>query len=509
MVLMSLCSTDAASSTQNSPVVTASSSETTVRAPNPNAFLPPDSQTAVLVTSTAAPTSTAPSPLVAGTIDPSIPGTTTGFTAGEWYTIEASGVAIVGGQTFSTANPTTATFDDGNVVSIGPTGLISIEKSEDEPIHTVTLHDYLIGAFVPIISAVIFSIPWHILAAAIREMEPFYELQRTQGAPAEQSLGLNYRSSIGAIATINAIRNGHYLVWWSGLISISILFLSPLASETVFIGFVGDGVCTATSQRSACVPLLSVFPAAARAVQGILALVAVLTFFLAIAIVRGKSGVFANPLSIAALATLFQDQTVVDDFRRIGVHTPNADDINKALRGRTYRIGDYVRYDGQPEYGLTTVRNNVQNTAMVRQTSIFGRKKYTSVAVDAVEETPTLREQKKQLSRMGTHPIILVIFGLFICGLVALVIYYNRVATRTGFERFMDSESFGTRFLFTAVGVIIKMYWTFLDDGKLTKNHSWPSIIGICLANIGQTCVPTNPIISCSQAPSLPMPRSC
>ena len=50
---------------------------------------------------------------------------------------------------------------------------------------------------------------------------------------------------------------------------------------------------------------------------------------------------------------------------------------------------------------------------------------------------------------------------------MALIIYYNRLGSQTGFERFMDSNSFGTSFLFTAVGVIIKLYWTLLDDGRL------------------------------------------
>ena len=32
----------------------------------------------------------------------------------------------------------------------------------------------------------------------------------------------------------------------------------------------------------------------------------------------------------------------------------------------------------------------------------------------------------------------------------------------------MASESFGASFLFTAFGVILKMHWTFLDDGMGT-----------------------------------------
>ena len=55
---------------------------------------------------------------------------------------------------------------------------------------------------------------------------------------------------------------------------------------------------------------------------------------------------------------------------------------------------------------------------------------------------------------------------IFICGLMTLIIYYNRVGTQSAFEQFMDSESFGTSFLFTAVGVVINLYWTLLDEGE-------------------------------------------
>ncbi|KAL8955985.1 MAG: hypothetical protein Q9193_006349 [Seirophora villosa] len=52
----------------------------------------------------------------------------------------------------------------------------------------------------------------------------------------------------------------------------------------------------------------------------------------------------------------------------------------------------------------------------------------------------------------------------------------------TGFERFMDSQTFGVTFMFTAIGVLIKMYWAVLDDNlrathpyRLLLHASWPS----------------------------------
>ena len=242
-----------------------------------------------------------------------------GVIHGMSYTID-DGVLYIDGSTFSTAIPTTVTLNNDEVLKVNPTGAISLqslpvgksgnvsgEAEHETHVKGISSQSYFIGAFLPTILAVLFSTPWPLLASALQEMEPFYQLQHTQGVAASKSLLLDYKSSINVITTVKAIRRGHFSVWSSGLISLAILLLAPLASEAVFIGFIGEGVCTATSGRGACTPRLSVYPIAARAIQGILAFMVVLTLALIIAISRRKSGVYANPLSIASVATLLQN----------------------------------------------------------------------------------------------------------------------------------------------------------------------------------------------------------
>ena len=402
--------------------------------------------------------------------DPSMPSRlTTGVAAGVTYVIGPSGSVLVDGNAFQTSVPTTSTLADGRVVIVGPTGAVSVQErpSSPQPAFSLTPRDYILGAFVPTIIAVLFGIPWRILAAAIEEMEPFYQMQRPAGALAEKSLTLQYRASINIVAVLSAIRNGHFVVWWSGLIYVVILFLAPLASETVFIGFVDPSRCTTTS-RTGCIPELAVFPVAARVVEGILAFVAILTFALAIAIARRRSRLHANPSSIAGLATLFQDHRVIEDFRRISSYCPNSKELQHALRGNRYRIGEHIGIDGNSEYGITSIHGNAQLVETSHQNSHLDGKKYASVAVNPVEESPNRSQQKKKtILDYGTHAAVVIFFALLLSGLLVLVVYYNRVGGDTPFERFMDSGSFGTTFLFTGVGVLVKMYWTFLDDGTL------------------------------------------
>ncbi|KAG8532311.1 uncharacterized protein KY384_003952 [Bacidia gigantensis] len=397
----------------------------------------------------------------------------TGTAVGETYVIGTDGQIVIDGSTFNTATPTTATLKDGKTIVVGPSGAVSIQDKAPATTYMYTLSplDYVLGGFLPIIVAVIFTAPWHILASAIKEIEPFYQLHKPDGALAEKSLGLTYRASITAVSTISAIKNKHYFVWWSGLLSSIALILAPMSSETIFIAFLGTASCNPMKSRDNCVPQLSVFPPAARVVQGVLAFMAILTLGLIIGLARARSGIYTNPLSIAALTSLFQDQRAIEDFRRIrAYYPPTPKELCEALRSKSYRIGPYYDLDGNERYGLHSTDDSAPNDP----TSSFlpHSKHHTSVSIHKVDDDfqrPTKR--RRQLIHIWTHSATVGIFSAFVIGLLALMIYYNRFPNPSSFEHFMESGSFGVNFLFTAVAVILKMYWTLLDDGSSPSSH--------------------------------------
>ena len=370
----------------------------------------------------------------------------------------------MGGSTFFTGTPTLATLSNGNIIEVEPTGAVSIkvpQETTEQPQKWIAPRKYVLGAFVPTILAVLFTIPWHILASAIKEIEPFYQLQHPHGATVAKSLNLDYRSSINVVAVFHALRNGHFIVWWSGLVSLVTLVLAPLAPETVFIGF--QGHCTATTGRQ-CYPKLSVYPEAARAVEGILAFVAIITVLLAFFLWRRSSGVYGNPLSLAGVATHFQNWDAIEEFRGLNPDL-SSKQIAKVLASSRYRIGPYVERDGTHAYGLMPLHLTSTTYMQAAETSFRDGKKYASVSVNAVDEDPKPRQARKFSSAvMVVHPVTIIVYGILVAGLLTLVVYYNQTGGDTGFERFMDSTSFVVTALFTSIGVVIKMYWSFLDD---------------------------------------------
>ena len=391
---------------------------------------------------------------------------TTGVVGGETFSAGTDGKIVIGGKTLDRSSPTSTILDNGKTVVVGPTSIAILPAKDSGSTllrQSIAPKEYVLGAFVPVIVAVLFTIPWQILNAAVKEIEPFYQLQRDDGVTAADSLALEYRSSINVIATITAIRKGHFLVWWSGLISIVAVVLAPLATETVFIGF--QGRCTPETGRKGCYPELNVYPAAARVMQGILSFMALLTLALAWSLHRGKTGLRANAQSIAGLAALFQNQQVVEDFRRLNPHYTTSKMVSSALRDNRYRIAAFFDEDGSSAYGLVKCNHDSALMDPNYRTAVRKGKKYASVNVTATEDQERPKKHRT-FSSYFTHKAAIVVFAAFIAGLEALVIYYNQTGGDTGFERWMDSQSFGVAFLFTALGVLIKLFWTHLDDGK-------------------------------------------
>ncbi|KAL8806224.1 MAG: hypothetical protein Q9182_001499 [Xanthomendoza sp. 2 TL-2023] len=407
----------------------------------------------------------------------STPRPQTGELNGVTYSIGSSSV-IVNGKTIYYATPTTATVASGKVAVVDPSGAVAIQdipgqSSPPQPKQSVTRKEYLIGAFLPTVLAVLFSIPWYILSTAVQEMEPFYQLANLQGALACNSICLDYRASLNVVAILKAGLKGHFVVLWAGLCSIAVLALAPIASETVFIGFVGEGRCAASSLRDACHPQLSVYPVAARLVQGILGLVAVLTVCIAIRNSRRNSGVYANPSSIAGIATLFQNPSLIDEFRLLDPDGFDSRALEAQLQGNRYRLSHFQHHDGSMDYGIISHTEaplcsdgSDPDSRNSRTYTPNKRKKYITVPVTTVKAEP--KQSRMSKTDYFLHPATIFAFAILVAGLLTLVVYYNQTGGDTDFERFMDSQTFGVAFMFTAVGVMLKLYWTLVDDDLRT-----------------------------------------
>lgn len=340
----------------------------------------------------------------------------------------------------------------------------------------ITLSQYTLVAFVPLILAVLYTIPFRILDRTIRELEPFYQLSQSGGALAEHSLCLDYMTSNAFITPFKAGLRGHGYMFWSSLLSLAVVGIAPLSSEALFVSLSGGPDLYGADVQFHYQDYASwgIYPALARLIEGLLAFVAVLIVFMIWYGLRRESGVYGEPLSIAGLATLFHSSPLLRGFREVDSQVSNSE-LKKILAGQRYKIGDFMTADYRPCYGLLPADSesgfiiNAHRSKKGPYRLVEG----TDSAVDLVESGSTITSSKrKQMSQIWERiKEKLLYIGILILntGMLTLISYYHwsEGDIYHGFEQFMDSSNFGVRFMMTVLGVVLKMFWSNLDQGAI------------------------------------------
>lgn len=372
-------------------------------------------------------------------------------------------------------------------------------------------------------------------------MEPFYQLQQPEGATAENSILLDYATSFFIITPFKALRRRHYVVFASSIISMGIMTLAPLSSETFFVslsgncGYISTGNCYAT---------WGIYTLLARTIEGILALIIVLTTFLIILGVHRNSGVFADPLSIAGLTTLSGRPETLRKFRAIDSMASNAK-LKSELASLKFKFAMDLR-DNDLCYGISIIEGvNEKNLGKILaksssetvllpehtllhqlgERSLSFRSSVMSfielhddldhigkMSPNNEERAITTNEARKanttsglaeSTTRMeirryttinseniralestgaGRKAIAnrILYIGAFtsLGGFIATIMYYRLNRVENAFSRYIDSRGFGVRLIMTIIGVLVKLFFESVDKGKLVFcNPSQPAIL--------------------------------
>ncbi|KAG9231653.1 hypothetical protein BJ875DRAFT_486826 [Amylocarpus encephaloides] len=371
---------------------------------------------------------------------------------------------VVDGKTYTqapapiTANPT-QTSPNGYLEN-NPSG-----TSNGPPVETIVnstgilLREYIIVAFVPLIVAVLYTLPWRILDSTIREMEPFYQLNRRGGALGKNSLCLDYSTSYLITTPFKAISRGHYIPFWSSLINIAVLILAPISSEAFAVAVYGE---CGTNSVGPCHAFWGIYPAHARGIQGILGFIAILIICLVAFSYPRSSEVYSEPLSIGGLSVLLAKSPLLKNLRQIDSMIPSKE-LQQLMAGGRFGLSSFIADDRTRCHGIIPLE--LEPEAGLRLAGNLGRK------------DPT--RQFKALTNITSTSMVLLrlqivkafYFGSFLVvgGLLTLITYYHWTGPdpvtgkTTGFETFMDSQGMGVRFMMTAGGVGVKLLWTNVD----------------------------------------------
>ncbi|KAI8197644.1 hypothetical protein KHU50_009372 [Colletotrichum sp. SAR 10_65] len=160
-------------------------------------------------------------------------------------------------------------------------------------------------------------------------------------------------------------------------------------------------------------------------------------------------GLHANPWSIAGISSLARNA----DIRS---HQIDFKASAKAMREKRYGFGYFENNLGRDEYGIIYCDDSAQ--------SLQGATASGAIPADD-ELTGTYQRDIAKKSRKPVPFIALTWwwrlgFIFFLTALFIIILYYHlTLGVRTSFKDFMDSQTFGVRFFFAALGVTIIFCW--------------------------------------------------
>ncbi|KAI0895883.1 hypothetical protein F4806DRAFT_502754 [Annulohypoxylon nitens] len=317
-------------------------------------------------------------------------------------------------------------------------------------VYTITKGQYFVGMFVPTLVVTILSIPINILDRSLKRHHPFHLLARPQGASGAESLLVKSGSHSQMTTIFRQSPKDSILPILVTILTILTTLLTPFSSEAV--GIQTHGCAGGTNNLANCAITLGLSPVAAKITIALLACVSAVLLLLTILLHKWKSGLAADPWSLGGIASL----STHPDMRRIASELPiDAKTLREKLSSVAFRIQHWEDGTRGPEYGICPAESDMLGLLNISSNTALA------------ENTGSSKPQRFWV------PVALKFWvrGLslaFLCGTLVLIVYYQSGFWADSFETFMDSQSFGVRFLFTSIGVVITLFWETFFEGVAT-----------------------------------------
>jgi hypothetical protein len=358
--------------------------------------------------------------------------------------------------------PDTVTMTDSNGVPTATITVPSPRTSDDwlkalgRPKHDATTWTELIlGSFLPLFLAMPIFLLAQEFKSTLHNLIPFSFLTRSKGTPASASICLHTDGIFGFLESLRLLFHYHEPIAIIGdlLVMLSSVIVS-LSSEAVGIKVFGN--CKADNFRG-CYMRLAIFTTPSRITEALLILTLIVLIAIGILMRKWRSGVTAltakrSIFSIIHLLASDETRNVLQGLR------PNSDHGNikrsemiRQLDKYNFRLKRLEDVQSGSDYGYYIETTTARNTS----------------EESAVSSKPATTFQRKQRWK-GPRGISLGqgVFLMILCGSFILIMYYEITQLDTPFERFMDSQSFGVEGLFTALGLIISLFWSSYYSSK-------------------------------------------
>ncbi|MBE3044935.1 DUF3433 domain-containing protein [Candidatus Bathyarchaeota archaeon] len=320
--------------------------------------------------------------------------------------------------------------------------LVTFTKPEE-----ITTLVYFCVKFLPTIVAVIYGVLWQVTDFEVRRLEAFYQLSKRGGALAEESLSVDYVTSINVLRPFHALGLKHYAVSVSSLGAVLAISLVPtfgaasihLTPERHF------RVDNPDMEKDIVVHM--VWSRLLSCTLSICAISACALFFL---LQTRRSGLLSDVKGIAGLASMAVVCHILMDFK--DMDTASHEDIHNRLQRRRYLL----RNSALAPDDENPASSQLQDEAGVPHTHL--------------SENP--------------HPLMLTAPG-FVTYVVGVVLFMGFVTAVVFTEATVVTDR--APWVITALAVCVKLGWSTLDTDVrmmepyyiLSRRHAPPRTLAL------------------------------
>jgi hypothetical protein len=152
---------------------------------------------------------------------------------------------------------------------------------------------------------------------------------------------------------------------------------------------------------------------------------------------------------------------MVTDFRRVNP-TVTKSTFAESLGNKRYRLSHYNTPTGVQLYGVVA---SELGTGGDHYQQGSGNNKPVRHTTTQQENTP--HQPYRRSSARRHHNTRDSLFGIVLLSTLGFVVAYMRESRDNGFNRFMNSESFGPKFVMATIGSLIDGHWKRIERGIL------------------------------------------
>lgn len=356
------------------------------------------------------------------------------------------------------ARPTAGSgFDGANGESVGhgkPTVLVfGFDQSE-----------VFISTYLAVLLAVIYRILLNVVHNNLTLIEPFRQLNEPNGALAENALFSFYHRQAGLLGPIPALRKRRWALACVGTAYLASCLLPALASEAIWADT--NWQCPFELRKpddsnNPCAARMTASITVIRILQGLLGFSAVIILGLASLLLLRKTGLPADPSSIATVSSMIRHPGLQEDIQALPTGAGSTLEIMRsAISGKRYCLGDWSGPNGR-NYGIRPIADVDSGADSDRSSSIYSK---TISGYAPVDSRSSFNEADMIAHRWRWMDFTLLIF---IVGTFGVVLAYYLDGGDDGFNRFFSSNTFGPRFILTAAGTVTASMWNTVEKSSV------------------------------------------